>query len=404
VLKEGARIHGHAVDDKGGAVREVELQVERLGDPPRTHLAATEIRDAKLRRSLTTDDTGHAVVKGLYAGDYRVTARISGELAGARFVRVQRGSEAAKDSLVVTLGEGETLDLVLLVLPAASLAGSLACSDHGTLPHEVAFRVFDSASPPDPGQGGELREGSSLASDSIRLSGSALDLFRVGPLEPGAYIVAIRPKGDDYWTWPPRLLMPEQTIRFHLEEASSVDAGHLEIECGPVLMLVARIASQEPAPDLRAGTLDVAASLETTPGRRADLPRDVDSYEDRFFARGLPEGKVRVSVHFRHPYLIPDEVELPATDLSLERGKLLRIELPFRAVGGLLEVQDAAAARRISVAGEAVVGRAVAGKVSFPGSPAGIYRVERCGDPECAKIERSWDSVTVVAGRTVWLQ
>jgi hypothetical protein len=85
---------------------------------------------------------GHADVPGLYAGDYRVAGRVTGEMGGRRFVRMDRGEGKPAEEMEVRLREAERVDLDMLVLPAASLSGSLACSDEGSLPARASFRVF----------------------------------------------------------------------------------------------------------------------------------------------------------------------------------------------------------------------------------------------------------------------
>lgn len=403
-LRDGARIHGHAADEKGISVREVELRVERLGEPPKTRLVSEAIRASKVSRLVLTDATGHAEVKGLPSGEYRISGKMSGELSGTRFVRVRRGSEKETDRLDATLSEEQKLDVDLVVQKAGSLTGSLACSDGGTLPPEASFRIFDFAARPDWWKDAELREGSLLASDSVRLTGKSLDRFRVGPLEPGSFALAVRPRGNEYWSWPPDLLVREHAASLDLEEPAALDVGLLRIECGPVVMLVPRIASGEPPPSLRHGTLEVTATVENAAGKRTPVPHETDSYDDRSFIRGLPEAKVEVGVHFSHPYLIPSEIRLAGTDLDLLRGRLEKLDLRFQAVGGLLQVRGGgAAARRISRSGDEVVRPAAEGEVSFPGSPVGIYRVELCADAECRTVERTWDDVPVLAGRTVSL-
>jgi hypothetical protein len=399
-LKSGARVQALAVNEDGKPVPWVELRVERKDDPPEMRIASEEIRSAKRSRTAISDLTGRQDMKGLYPGTYHVEARMTGEMAGTRFVRI-RGDRRTEDAIDVTLSESETRSLALVVLPAASLSGSIACTDGGSFPPQASFRVFDVTARPNPWSDPELREGSALAADHVELGGSSLDRFRIGPLSTGAFALAVRRAGGDYWSFAPGSPEPDHPTLFSLPERDTTNVGRVGVECGPVVMPVPKIASGEALPDLRLGELEVTAKDGGGVTRASAAGNEI--HDARMFALGLPEGKRKLDVRFRHPYLVPPDVK-STVEVDLIRGRLVKVDLPFLALGGLLEVRGSGAGvRRSSASGEQVFARAVEEKSSFPGTPAGVYRLESCADPECTRISRTWSSVTVTAGRTLSL-
>ena len=425
-LRAGGVIHARAVDGDGTAVGEVELRVTRVGDPPSGGLASELVRASKMSRTVRADATGHVWVRGLPAGTYRLAATLAGAKTAAHFVRLRAGSAPPAASAEVELSEGRTTEVELVVLPAASLTGTLRCSDGGSLAPALGVRVFDAATPAKPWTDPDLREGSLLAVDDLRLGGKLLDEFDAGPLETGTHRLAVRPAGHDYWSWPTDALTPETAMPFPVTELSPRKIGVATIECGPLVMLVPRIASGQATPDLRLGRVVVDPVIEATeeatspegePQEKEPLPHRTEASPDRVFVRGLPPEKVNLRLRLEHPYLIPSEREIARDGLDLLRGRLSEIQVPFDAVGGLLEVRGTgAAARRTSLQGKAegtvpvsqgtvpeLIRPVIGGVASFPGTPAGRWNVELCADPECRSVLKTWDGVVVEAARTVTL-
>jgi hypothetical protein len=404
-LRAGAKLHARALDDRDRPVKDVELSYTRLSPLPRMALANEGITAKKQRGTRLTDVTGHLEIPGLYSGDYRVEARMTGEQSTTRFVLLRQGSAKHTRSIEVHLTEGERTDVDLLVLPAASLSGRLACSDRGTMPAKVSFRIFPAGSlVEDLWRDKDLKKGAASAPDDVLLRGNGADRFQLGPLSPGEYHLAARPDGQDYWSWASNELVPEAATVFPITEAAPVDTGVVEIECGPLVAIVPDVLSKEPVPDLNLGA--VRATLRRS--REEDHPRsvgaDVEVHAARAFVRRLQEGKFKIAVTVEHPYLIPPSISAPERELTLTRGSFAEIRVVFDRLGGLVEVRgNGKAARLTPEAGSPAIRAFADSRATFPGTLPGTYRVELCGDPDCSAVTASWKDVVVRAGRTTFL-
>jgi hypothetical protein len=404
-LRDGAKLHALALDEKDRPVQGVELRYERLAPLPETALADEGVAAKKRLGTALSDATGHALVSGLYSGDYRVEARMTGEQSATRFVLARQGNAKPSHSIEVRLTEGERSDVDLRVLPAASLSGGLSCSDRGTMPPKVSYRIFPAGSPVE-GLWREksLEKGAVMAPDGVLLRGEAADRFLLGPLPRGEYVLAARPDGQSYWSWASNELAPDRATVFPVAELASQDAGLVEIECGPLIAVVPEVLSKEALPDLRAGSVRATLHTAREEGRKRTVSPDVEVHAERAFLRRLPEGKFRAAVSLEHPYLIPPVISVSEKELDLTRGSLAEIHLTFDRVGGLVEVRgDGVAARLTRDQDRAVVRQFVGGVARFPGTPPGTYRVEMCGTPDCSAVTRAWDQVAVVAGKTTFL-
>ena len=404
-LREGATLHARAVDEEGRPIREVELSYLRLGELPRTALANEGIASAKRSGTALSDATGHLEIPGLYSGDYRVEARMTGEQSAVRFVVLRQGTAKHSKSIEVHLTEPARSDVDLLLLPAASLTGSLACSDRGTMPATVSFRIFPAGSPiADLWQKKDLEAGAVSAPDDLVLGGDGLDRYHLGPLAHGEYLLAARPSGQDYWSWASNGLVPEGAATYPVEEASTLDTGVVEIECGPLLAVVPEILSKEAVPDLRLGA--VRGILRPAAGVKGikDVEPDAETHADRAFLRSLPEGKFRAAVTVEHPYLVPSSVSAPEQKVDLARGRLAEIRVTFERLGGLVDVRGMGKAARLTAGeGSPSVRPLTDGKALFPGTLPGAYRVEMCADPACSAVTATWERVEVMAGRTTFV-
>jgi hypothetical protein len=402
-LGVGANLHARAVDENGRPVQGVEVSYIRLDPLPKTALADEGFLTKKRSGSAISDVTGHADVRSLYTGTYRVKARMAGEQGATRFVVFRDGEAKRNSSIDVSLTErGESLEL--LVLPAASLSGGLVCSDRGTMPPTASFRIFAAESPVEGlWRDDDLASGAALASNDEVLRGTGADHFQLGPLSLGAYRLAARPAGQRYWSWASNDLVPDNAAVFPADELRAVDAGKVEIECGPVLAVVPAIKSKEPVPDLRLGV--VRASTRPADGR---APRGLDPYvemhADRALVRRLREGKFRTTLTVEHPFLVPPSITVPEQELDLLRGNFIPIPVTFDRLGGMIEVRgDGKAARLTPEKGDPVIRAVENGKADFPGTVPGTYRVELCGDPECVSVTATWTDVAACTGKTTFV-
>ena len=404
-LREGAKLHAHAQDDKGRAIQGVELSYERLSPLPKMVLANESLAAKKRLGTALSDLTGHLEIAGLYSGDYRVEARMTGEQSATRFVVLRQGGAKHTRSIEVHLAEGERSDADLLVLPAASLSGGLACSDRSTMPPRASFRIFPAdARVEDLSRDKSLESGALSAPDSVLLRGAGADRFHLGPLSPGQYHLAVRPDGQDYWAWASNELVPDRATILPVEEAAPLDAGVVEIECGPIVAIVPEIRSKEPLPDLRVGAVRATLRPAREQKRKRIVSADVEVHAQRAFLRRLQEGKFQTEVTLEHPYLIPPSISVPERELELVRGKLAEIHVAFDRLGGLVQVRgEGKVARLTPDAGNPLLHSVADGTARFPGTLPGTYRVELCGDSDCSAVSASWMHVVVLAGRTTFL-
>ncbi len=404
-LRAGAKLHARAVDDRDRPVQGVELSYTRLSPLPKLALANEGIAAKKRQGTGLSDVTGHIEIPGLYTGDYRVLARMTGEQAATRFVVLRQGGAKHTRSIEVRLNEGERSDVDLLVLPAASLSGRLACADRGTMPPKVSFRIFPAGSRVENlWTEKELKADAASAQDDVVLRGDGADLFHLGPLPLGEYHVAARPDGQVYWSWASNELVPDRATVFPVAEAATLDTGVVEIECGPLVAVVPDILSKEPVPDLHLGAVRATLRRSSDKKNPRSVSADVEVHAARAFLRRLQEGKFMTAVTVEHPYLIPPSISVPERELPLTRGSFAEIHVDFDRLGGLVDVRgDGKVARMTPEEGSPVVRAVASQKATFPGTPPGTYRVELCGDPDCASVTAAWKGVVVRAGRTTFL-
>ena len=164
------------------------------------------------------------------------------------------------------------------------------------------------------------------------------------------------------------------------------------------------LASREPVPDLRLGSVRATLRPARDPERGKASKADVELHAGRAFLRRLPEGKYLTAVTVEHPYLIPPLLAVRERELDLTRGKLAEVRAPFDRLGGLVEARgDGKAARLTPGEGSPVVRPVADGKAVFPGTLPGTYRVELCLDAACSTVTRAWPAVSVRAGETTFV-
>jgi hypothetical protein len=397
-LPPASRILAYAEDVDGQSVADVRLDVERLDDPPETLLDVSD----QTRQTAVTDASGHARVYGLYPGAYRLQGRLTGALAATRFVKVGRPDGTKQDDVDMMVDPGADIDLELFVLPAASVTGSVACVDDGRLPGAASLRVFGLHDANEGRRGDpELLAGAALALDDVRLGGRFLDKFIAGPLEEGAYQLAVRPTGFGAWTWAFGTERREAGAVVDMEIGESTEVGFVELDCQAGIELRPRVMDGTSLPDMREAEVEARVGIGLDGDEIVWREPRVEQERDAVLLRGLPEGAVRLEVTIRHPHFLPGD-ELAWTDeLELERGWLLPRELEVGGVGGAVVVRSERGPWRL-VSDEGPRPRraeTIAGRATFSSLTPGTYRLERCVDRECSSIADT-EQVRVEIGRT----
>ncbi|MCP3982349.1 MAG: carboxypeptidase regulatory-like domain-containing protein [bacterium] len=403
VLERGAEIDAHATDEDGKPVAGVELEVQRLAELP-MRIEDAELRALKMRARRDTDATGRAKIVGLYSGAHRIHARLRGEQAVRRFVRIALPDGGHGESLDLHLGEGESATVELAVLPAASVAGSLVCHDHRALPVATSVRVFDLAARFDVDDP-DLERNAALAHDDLPLSGGHSDDFLAGPLETGGYHVALRPVGFSYWTWVMGTERHDEALAVQTDKGGTTDLGIVEIDCSPtidVLPLVVDGGALPEPDDIEVEASVLAAEQTDDPGA---IDVRIDRRGERILIRDLPQGKTKVELRITHPHFLPEAALTFEYEHDLQRGAAIADVLEIVSIGGSIRLLiDAPAARLIGPEGPGRIARSERGAIEFPSIPPGAYRVEACADPECTEIARVWESQRVVSGETLRLR
>ncbi|RMH17570.1 MAG: carboxypeptidase regulatory-like domain-containing protein [Acidobacteria bacterium] len=414
-LATGAEVWLEARDG-GRPLPGVELAIERLGEAPAMTLDDDEIRAAKLRRVITSDQSGRASATGLYPGRHRLTARLLGEAGvdGRIELAVEYGDEGFAPVLETELAEG-TARLWARRVAAASLTLTAACDDGMRPPPTAAARVVPlETSAAFAGEDGAERLARASAADGIlaldRLpfGGAGRDRLRIGPLSPGVYRLALRPEGFTRWTWAFTATDPLRADDLQvLADDVVTDLGLFHLECAPAVDLRPRVLDGGPLPDLRAA--EVTARILAT-GRDEELARpSIAQDEDAVRLRLLPTGRWRLVFTLRHPHFLPrPDLSFEAT-LELQRGGYQIGEPRIEAIGGALRLDcDDGVVRVRSLAGEPPsTSRQVpctGERTLVPSLPPGPYRVDLCAGASCNPPRKRWPRVTVERGRTVELE
>lgn len=404
-LPRAAELHvaAFAADDRAEE-RGVELGLERLGEPPPSPLDDETLVRARMRQVERTDATGRAAMPGLWPGTYRLDARVTGELARRRFARVaDAGSDDLVDALEVVVVDTERLDADAVVFDGATIEGVLRCDDGGPLPQAASFRVYrtpGATSPPGPGAAEPSRSDPELALDDVALAGRDQDEFVLGPLRRGSHVAAVRPIGHRAWAWLYGTDLVEDAAILDVRDGESVGVGAVEAACAPRIVVQPQIADGADAPDLRDGRASVAVATRNAAGDPVAVDPRVELRRDHVMTTGLVEGEAGLRVDLRHPYLVPAHATVEREGVILERGRIERIAVPFRTVGGAIRVAGTDAPvclwDRAGEARERSDSPPAGDGPRLVGIPAGAYRVGRCAAGREAARE-----VAVEAGVTV---
>jgi len=405
-LDRGATIDALATDQKDRPVTGVGLKVKRVvpsqaNDDPATRLAES---DVELSVPPSKDQTGHVLATGLPAGEYEVTPVPSGAAASTALISIAAGEGAAEKSVVVRLEEHDRKDVSIRVRPAASLAGQLACTDGGLLPPQADACVLGL---PSGDEDEAARDGCKhpvIPSTSVALSGDRQDAFLVGPLTPGSFRLALRPRGYTNWTWVLGTPDGAQAAVVQVNGNDAVELGTIPVLCGPAVELRPTVLSRDPLPDL---TLAVVSAELTRTSPEGKVERRVVTAErgrERVAIRELPEGEWTLDLSMSHPFFVPALPVRLSLPVELERGVELRAGVEIVSVGGAVVIDAAAVvARMTGPDGVTRVEPAKDGRVAIDGVAPGRYRVELCEDASCARVRKQWDAVPVVRGKKLVL-
>jgi hypothetical protein len=452
VLRSGAEISAAAKDENGAPSRGIELRVEREGDPPPSELDDEELRKSREHRSAVTDETGRLRIGGFDPGRYRLEGALTEQRKGTHFVRIE-GADPPGAVLETKLAEGEKKDVVLHLVPAASVTARLACLDRGPFPEKTVVRVLpvpiDEASE-DPGS----RKDAVFSRDDVILSGREKDALFAGPLPEGTFATALRPDGFDRWTFAPGTEDPDRAVPAVLDAGGSEDLGVIELDCSPTVRVEPEIQTQEPVPDLHDAVLTVAArrvpgaekdaaSSSAAPPRDLAMPKPKDPAKRTHSAkepaapkdpdrdpeslpaprqevrgayirlRGFPEAKVALTLTIFHPYFVPSTITVDAAEYPLERGREAKARIVVPRIGGAIQLDPTLGAALALLQGPAEAGSAApAAPARIPldasaraaGILPGLYTVELFSDPEAAHRLAVWKDVVVEPARTTRLR
>jgi hypothetical protein len=167
---------------------------------------------------------------------------------------------------------------------------------------------------------------------------------------------------------------------------------------------VPELKSKEQVPDLNLGAVRATVRPSRDDKNARITSAGVEVHAERAFLRRLSEGKFKATVTVEHPYLIPPSISVPERELELTRGSFAEIHVAFERLGGMVKVQGAGKAARLSPEEGSPIIRPVAdGTAAFPGTPPGRYRVELCADAECSAATATWKDVIVRAARTTFV-
>lgn len=405
-LREGATIVARATDPDGKAAPGAVLRMERI-EPFISHILLDgDLAAAQSQREATTDATSRTQAGGFHAGRYRLDAALEGSRRNSSFVELRGPGGAWGKTIEVDVADGGRMEVELRIVPAARIKGRLACEDRGPIPRMAAVVVLPSAVEATAAPDEAARDGGEgLVADRALLTGEARDTLVAGPLEEGAYRIAVKPGGYDRWTWAPDGEDSCDASIVPVERGAEKDLGSITVLCGPGVEIVPAIRSKQPIPDLTYGRALAVVKLKAT-DVPATAPREIaaKATSNLFSVRELPEGEVDLEVTVHHPYFLPGGDAHGVFPLKLERGHVVPVVVVVQAIGGAVRVRGAgAAARLVPAEGEPRLASIVATGAVFEAVSPAAYRVDLCADPACAKVSRSWKDVAVTAAATVEL-
>ena len=416
-LLAGATIEIDAIKPDDTPAASASLRLDRQESTAKTGARTSpRVRDEALRRlkahrAARTDVSGRAEISGIEPGKYIAQGAYTGSGDGSYTVQVREGAREPADTLTLQFEGTERTRVTIVLRAAASIVADLVCDDGGALPLKVDARLLA----PDRDAAwrttipvGELVD-PLFKLESRPLGGPGKSRLRLGPLKPGVYSLAIRPRGFDRWTFAGGRDDPSRSMSLQVDDGQETDLGMWTIPCRPSILLLPRpIGEGATLPDVSHATVastiaasEVRVDRESADRRRYDAPESLPLLcSMRLY--GVPSEPVKVALQVRDRFLLPEPVSpLPnPLTLNLERGREQVVPLQFDALAGSMDVVvDAPAARAIFTDGTITPIARDAGSERLRAGPLkpGVYRVEVCADPGCSRITRRFASVAVAA-------
>ncbi len=408
-LRRGATVHAVVDDDEGERVPDVQFRMERLDPMPER-----VVRDAAVVARITapeakSDTTGHAWIRGIWPGRYRLSGTVGGSLEASRFVRFREDGRLI-DSVEVDLGDEQEIEIEAELVAAARVTGHLVCSDGRPMPGLVSLVAVPAHFDTVDMDSAALVDEAKTQIDELPLRGSLHDGFAAGPMEQGHYYLGFRPEGYDRWTWVPGEENPAAATHVQASVGAPTDVGTVKIDCGPAVRISPRVTGDEPLPDLRTRPhhkriVTATGDLDKEGMERKVREVTVDIYKDHVVVRGLPEGTGRIDLTLLNRFFRPDPELEVVVEAEFDRGRIVETFPVVKGIGGVLRVADtAAAAVRVTADdGVARIEELDRGRVDVPSLEPGTYEVELCPDPACAESSRRWPVVEVEAYQVVEL-
>ena len=409
VLKRAGTLHAVARNSADEAVESVPLVLTRIDQMPAMFITEERLVAAVSETWGETDATGHAWIEGIWPGTYELRGDLNERGRSSSFVRFMDG-DRLREAIDVTFTGGEEQQVEVEILPASSFSARLVCTDEYSLPGSVSVAALPAGINTDALDGSGWLKYAELRVDDIPLAGTPRERLLAGPLQDDVYYLAVQPKGHQRWTWAMGTERLSDAAVLTAVPDDTTELGTLELHCGPAIRVTPRVGDGRELPDLESvtpgrGRLAVSGTV-TKNGEIRPLERiEVDAYPDELIIRGLPEGAADLNVSLSHPYFLPPVINVPIR-AELERGTTETVSPLIPAVGGVIRVEsDIGVAGRITDSeAESRLEDTDEERVLFENLPPGRYRVELCGDAECATVLRSWDGVEVAPLKTVDLQ
>jgi len=244
----GATVEVDAQKPDGTAAEGVSLRLDRQEPAASARTRASRcardeaLRERKAHLGSRTDATGRARITGIEPGRYIARGAYVGSGDGSYIVQVREESHEPADTLSLQIEGTERTRVTIVLRTAASVVADLVCDDGGALPLKVEARLLA----PDRDAAwrttlpvGELVD--PLYELTARpVGGSGANRFRIGPLKPGEYSLAIRPAGFDRWAFAGSGDDPSRSMTLQLRQGQELDLGVWTIPCRPSILLVPR--------------------------------------------------------------------------------------------------------------------------------------------------------------------
>ncbi len=396
VLVEGSSVEAlSSLAQDGTPVEQVEVTLEWQGDVVPSLLVNEELAAARKLRRRRTDVSGYASIHGLTEGSYTVSARVKGQHRISRYARIrQPGSGEAQESELHVPSSGKT-EVDVQVYEGAVIKGTLSCDDGEPLPPVVSFQVYPE---------GELEGDPVLELSDYLLEGKFKERFTVGPLEGGAYLLAVRPEGFEPWGWMYGTDQSQEAAILPVVEGEELDLGAVEALCAPVVQLQPLLRSGEVVPDMQKGVYQVEGVRYRDNGEQVPLYPELEVRLQSLLIQSLEKGGVELEIRLEHPWLIPPVRELALDRIQIDRGVWKVLEVGFERLGGALQIKNAPAGfLMLEQDGLTVERQKVAdGKTFFKGVRPGRYEIRVCRDEVCSEESGEVRQVMeVLPGRTV---